>query len=125
MRAVADVGAKHKAADLLFLLFEDVVEMRTQAGGSKRTVVDAEPIMPSGIRPCYAFIGTGAHFRSTGILIAVGSVGNGADETTSFEGIKLLLKGRTRKDLIWVVWWSINEYNTDIEAKRKYLRSAP
>ncbi len=72
LRAVADVGGNHKVADLLVLRFDEVLELLTRAGSSKRAPSMPKPVMPSGIRPCSALIGAGAHFRSTGILIAAG-----------------------------------------------------
>ena len=73
---VADVGANHKVADFLVLLFEEVVEPRASVGISNGAVVDAEPNHAIGRVPDLvlspALIGTGAYFRSTGILIAVG-----------------------------------------------------
>ena len=48
LRAVTDVGANRKVADLLIMLFEEVVASRTHAGSSKRAVTDVEPIHAIG-----------------------------------------------------------------------------
>ena len=77
LRGVVNVGTNHKVAGSLVLLYKEVVESRVSVGVSNGAVIDeAKRDHDIGYTPNFAFatalVGTGAYFRSTRTLTAVG-----------------------------------------------------
>ena len=75
-QVVANVGVRHQVAGYLVLFFEEVVESQAGGGVSNGAVVDAEPNHHTWRVPDFilapTLVGTGAYFRSTGPLTAIG-----------------------------------------------------